>query len=110
MAWFKRDPREHVGLIFHNVRRSQYASGDFKYGITASMSRKGNCWDRDPVRFVEGGAVAWTALRDATPGQGRGIAWVPWYNRTRLHSTLACISPVRFEQDWHAAQAKQVNS
>jgi putative transposase len=27
-----------------------------------------------------------------------------------LHSTLAYVSPVRFEQDWLAAQAKQVNS
>ncbi|MCW8180625.1 IS3 family transposase, partial [Verminephrobacter eiseniae] len=38
------------------------------------------------------------------------IAWVLWYNRTRLHSTLAYVSPARFEQDWHAAQAKQANS
>ena len=32
---------------------------------------------------------------------------------TRLHSTLAYVSPVRFEQDWLATQpkqAKQVNS
>jgi putative transposase len=38
------------------------------------------------------------------------IAWLLWYNQTRLHSTLAYVSPVRFEQDWLAAQAKQVNS
>ena len=40
------------------------------------------------------------------------IAWLLWYNQTRLHSTLAYVSPVRleFEQDWRAAQAKQVNS
>lgn len=38
------------------------------------------------------------------------IAWVLWYNRARLHSTLAYVSPMRFEQDWHAAQAKQANS
>jgi hypothetical protein len=30
--------------------------------------------------------------------------------QTRLHSTLAYVSPVRFEQDWLAAQAKQANS
>ena len=38
------------------------------------------------------------------------IAWLLWYNKTRLHSTLAYVSPMRFEQDWLAAQAKQANS
>jgi putative transposase len=32
------------------------------------------------------------------------IAWLLWYNQTRLHSTLAYVSPVRFEQNWRAAQ------
>ena len=38
------------------------------------------------------------------------VDWLLWYNRSRLHSTLAYVSPVRFEQDWHAAQAKLANS
>ncbi|MDF2932768.1 MAG: Transposase family [Chryseobacterium sp.] len=38
------------GLIFHSDRGVQYASRKFTntlefYGITRSMSRKGNCWD-----------------------------------------------------------------
>ncbi len=50
MAWFKRHPAKQDGLIFHSDRGSQYASKDFRdvlaeYGITSSMSRKGNCWD-----------------------------------------------------------------
>ena len=50
MAWFKRHPGKQPGLIFHSDRGSQYASEDFRdtlndYGITASMSRRGNCWD-----------------------------------------------------------------
>ena len=50
MAWFKRHPSKHAGLIFHSDRGRQYASKDFRdvlteYGITSSMSRKGNCWD-----------------------------------------------------------------
>ena len=50
MAWFKRHPSKQAGLIFHSDRGSQYASKDFRdvlkgYGITASMSRRGNCWD-----------------------------------------------------------------
>lgn len=39
-----------AGLIFHSDRGSPYASQDFHsvltaYGMTASMSRKGDCWD-----------------------------------------------------------------
>ena len=50
MAWFRRHPGVDAGLIFHSDRGSQYVSQGFRdvldaYGITASMSRKGNCWD-----------------------------------------------------------------
>ena len=34
------------------------------------------------------------------------IAWLVWYNTARLHSTLTYVSPVRFEQNWFAAQAR----
>ena len=50
MAWFKRHPGKDTGLILHSDRGSQYASQDLRdvlteYGITASMSRRGDCWD-----------------------------------------------------------------
>mgnify|MGYP000957935128 CR=1 FL=1 len=42
------------GLIHHSDRGSQYASQAFQsklaeYGMTCSMSRKGNCWDNAPT-------------------------------------------------------------
>jgi putative transposase len=48
MAWFRRRPPP--GLIHHSDRGSQYCSHDFQkqlaaYGMLASMSRKGYCWD-----------------------------------------------------------------
>lgn len=48
MAWFRRKPK--AGLIHHSDRGSQFASHDYQavlkeYGMTASISRKGNCWD-----------------------------------------------------------------
>lgn len=48
MAWFPRKPD--AGVIFHSDRGSQYASQAMsarldEYGMTASMSCKGNCWD-----------------------------------------------------------------
>ena len=49
MAWLKRHPAKHTGLMFHSVRGSQYASGAFsgvlkEYGINSSTGRRGNCW------------------------------------------------------------------
>lgn len=48
MAIWTRKPSK--GLIFHSDRGSQYASDSYReilgnYGINASMSRKGDCWD-----------------------------------------------------------------
>jgi len=35
------------------------------------------------------------------------VSWLLWYNGQRLHSTLNYVSPVRFENNWHAAQRRQ---
>jgi transposase InsO family protein len=119
MAWFKRHPSKAAGLIFHSDRGSQYASQDFRdvltqYGITASMSRRANCWDNACSETLFGSLkverlhgqrfVTRRSAKDET------IAWLLWYNQTRLHSTLAYVSPVQFEQNWLAAQCRQANS
>jgi putative transposase len=36
--------------------------------------------------------------------------WLLWYDRDRLHSTLAYVSTMQFEQDWTANQPQQANS
>ena len=33
------------------------------------------------------------------------IAWLLWYNKARLHSTLTYVSPMQFESEWLARQA-----
>jgi len=119
MAWFRRRPDKQGGLIFHSDRGSQYASQDFRdvlagYGITASMSRRGNCWDNACSETLFGSLKTerlygqrFETRRDA---KDETMAWLVWYNQTRLHSTLDYVSPMQFEKDWLAAQAKQVNS
>ena len=52
MAWFRRRPAP--GVMHHSDRGSQYASHVFQdklneFGMTCSMSRKGNCWDNAPT-------------------------------------------------------------
>jgi len=95
MAWFKRRPSKHAGLIFHSDRGSQYASQDFRdvlteYGITASMSRRGNCWDNACSETLFGSLKVERlhGQRFATRRQAKdeAIAWLLWYNQTRLYS------------------------
>ena len=48
-----------------------------------------------------------TSRRQATDDV---VVWLLWYNRSRLHSTLAYVSPMQFEENWHAAQPRQASA
>lgn len=112
MAWFRKKPMP--GIVHHSDRGSQYASHAFQdklasYGMTCSMSRKGNCWDNAPAESwfnsfknerVHGGRFATHEDMTATAFEYIEV----FYNRQRQHSTLGYQSPVRFLQDWLAAQ------
>jgi putative transposase len=115
MAWFGRNPGRQTGLIFHSDRGSQYASDEFRQlldsnGIVPSMSRKGNCWDnaRSETLFASLKVERLHGERFETIRQAKDetIAWLLWYNRTRMHSTLNYVSPMQFEQNWTEAAAK----
>jgi putative transposase len=95
------------GVVHHSDRGVQYACGEFRRelqqrGLIASMSRKGNCYDN---AFIES---FWSSLkyelvyhqRFATYAQARTAIFdyiETFYNRTRLHSSLAYKSPIAFE-------------
>ena len=112
MAWFRRKPAP--GVLHHSDRGSQYASVDFQdklseYGMTCSMSRKGNCWDNAPTESwfnsfknerVHG--WRWRTREDMTATAFEYIE--VFYNRRRLHSTLGYTSPALFLQNWLVAQ------
>ena len=110
MACLQRNPHRTAGLIFHSDRGSQYASQQFRRvlevsGITASMSRKGNCWDNACSETLFGSLKVerlhgqhFESIRQA---KDETIAWLLWYNQTRLHSTLNYVSPIKFEQNWN---------
>jgi putative transposase len=115
MAWHQRRPDFTAGLIFHSDRGSQYASVDFRavlkeHGISASMSRKGNCWDNAATETLFGSLKVerlhgerFQTIRQA---KDEALAWLLWYNRERMHSTLNYVSPVEFENDWNHALTK----
>jgi transposase InsO family protein len=118
MAWFRRRPAP--GLIHHSDRGSQYASQAFQaklgtYGMTCSMSRKGNCWDNAPTEswFNSFKNERVHGVRFATRSEMKSEAFEyieTFYNRRRRHSTLGYKSPTQFLQAWRLAQqqGKQV--
>ena len=113
MAWFRRRPAQ--GLIFHSDQGSQYASHDFqaalrRYGMRGSMSRKGNCWD-NAVTETLFGSLKVERIHDNRLGSRRQakdevIDWLAFYNRTRMHSTLGYVSPMKFEELRCGTQAR----
>ena len=107
MAWFRRRPAPHAGLIFHSDRGSQYASREFRsvlqgYGIRASMSRRGNCWDNACSETLFGSLkverLHGQRFKDRCQAKDEVISWLLWYNQSRMHSTLDYLSPVQFER------------
>ena len=96
-------------LILHSDRGSQFASAAYrgvlaKHGVLASMSRRGNCYDN---AFIES---FWSSLkyelvyhhRFTTRAEARTAIFdyiETFYNRTRLHSSLAYLSPITFESN-----------
>ncbi len=115
MARFRRRPA--LGVIFHSDRGSQNASQTMKakltqYGMTTSMSRKGNCWDNAPnesfFNSLKNERVYGTTYATRADAQADLFEYIEvFYNRSRRHSTLGYSSPVRFLENWiskHAAQ------
>ena len=105
MALTQRRPGQ--SLIIHSDRGAQFASAAYRQVLTQhrllpSMSRKGNCYDN---AFIES---FWSTLkyelvyhhRFATLAAARTAIFdyiETFYNRTRLHSSLAYQSPINFE-------------
>lgn len=108
MAWFRRRPAP--GVLHHSDRGSQYASHAFQdklreFGMTCSMSRKGNCWDNAPTEswFNSFKNERIHGHRYATHADMKAVSFEyieVFYNRKRLHSTLGYQSPVRFLENW----------
>jgi transposase InsO family protein len=95
------------GLLHHSDRGSQYASGDYQralegYGVTCSMSRKGNGWDNAVAESFNATLKTERIYprRFATRREAKEAIFdyiEVFYNRRRRHSTLGYLSPMDFE-------------
>jgi len=105
MAISHRNPPK--GLLWHTDRGSQYASYShkdllLKNGIVQSMSRKGNCWDNAVAesffKTLKNDLVYQAYFYTKKQAQQEIFEYIEfYYNRTRSHSYLGNLSPVRFE-------------
>jgi len=105
MALDQRRPK--AGLVHHSDRGVQYASANYRRilaenHVTASMSRKGNCYDNAAMEAF------WSTLKNelvhrcsfVTRAQAKTAIFEyieVFYNRTRLHSALGYKSPLAYE-------------
>jgi len=103
-----------TGLIHHSDRGSQYCAGEYTsllnlYGMRASMSRKGNCYDNAPMESFRGVlknelihhwryATRQEAIQDITE-------YIEiFYNRQRKQARLGFLSPAAFERWFYEKQ------
>jgi transposase InsO family protein len=98
------------GLIHHSDRGSQYCAHDYRklvdqFGMKASMSRRGNCYDNAPIESF------WGSLKNELVHHCRYATRAEaedsireyieiFYNRQRRHSRLGNISPAVFAQNF----------
>lgn len=108
MANSQRSPGR--GLIHHSDRGVQYCCGEYRaeleeWGMIASMSRTGDCYDNAPAESF------WATLKKelmsdrsfATREEARAAVFEyieVFYNRQRIHSAIGYVSPEQFEAAW----------
>lgn len=108
VAWGRRKPAP--GVLFHSDRGSQYASDEMRdklkeYGMSASMSRKGNCWDNAPTESffnsLKNERVHGARYETREQAESDLFEYIEvFYNRRRHHSTLGYCSPAQFLRNW----------
>jgi putative transposase len=99
------------GLIHHSDRGSQYCAIDYQklleqFGMKASMSRKGNCYDNAPMESF------WGTLKSELVHHRRYISRQEaiqeiteyieiFYNRQRKQKRLGYLSPAAYEKQFY---------
>lgn len=108
-----KNKRPEAGLIHHSDRGSQYCAHDYRrmveqFGMQASMSRRGNCYDNAPMESF------WGSLKNelvhprryATRAEAETSVqeYIIFYNRQRRHSRLGNVAPAVFTDNFYKQQ------
>ena len=100
------------GLLHHSDRGSQYCSHEYQsllrqFGLEASMSGRGNCFDNAPMESFWGILKQelihhrhYRSRREAIEDITEYIEI--FYNRQRLQASLGYLSPVAYAQKYYA--------
>ena len=104
------------GLIHHSDRGSQYCAHDYRkmldqFGLRASMSRRGNCYDNAPMESF------WGSMKNERVHHRRYTSrWEAeasireyidiFYNRQRRQARLGYLSPAAYRNQFNQQQAE----
>jgi len=96
------------GVVFHSDQGTHYTSRKFRqrlwrYQITQSMSRRGNCWDNAPMeRFFRSLKTEWIptiGYKNFNEAKQEIVNYIMgYYNQIRAHKYNAGISPNESER------------
>jgi len=104
MALKRRCPG--VGLLHHSDQGSTYASEDYQdvldaYGLTCSMSRRGNCYDNAVMEAFFSTVKSEIGEWFASHGDAKADLFdyiEVFYNQRRRHSSAGRMSPAAYER------------
>ena len=111
-AYWRKKPKP--GLMHHSDRGSQYCSVAYRalqasYGMTTSMSRKGNCWDNAPMESFFGTFKTESLhhYRFTNREQARQVVFEyieVFYNRIQRHAKIGNKAPADFANQFYASR------
>lgn len=103
------------GLIHHSDRGSQYCSSEYRklldqFGMRASMSRRGNCYDNAPIESFWGVLKNELAHHRRYATRREAIEEITeyieiFYNRQRRQKRLGYVSPAVYGKQFFKKQA-----
>ena len=104
--------RPEKGLLHHSDRGSQYCSHEYRslmenYGLEASMSGSGNCYDNAPMESFWGILKQELVHHRHYHTRREAIAEITeyieiFYNRQRLQARLGYLSPATYTRKYYA--------
>jgi putative transposase len=107
----KKPPK---GLIHHSDRGSQYCSHEYRrilkqFGMRASMSRKGNCYDNAPMESFWGTLKQELVYHRRYISRRQAIQDITeyieiFYNRQRRQARLGYLAPTAYEKKFYVGQ------